>query len=234
VRITGGFSCRPPQFGSFGDVVKPGAARFVASSLLPAAAGAAQGTIVLAGGPDSAVKVDPCSQLARAVQAMVPAAGARPVDPIRQAILAAPIEARRIGTWIGETVHVAHPTGRFDATTDGMGQGQVVRWQVDGTGLAGADGDVDLGGGVAAKYHLAGKSLVLTMTADHAVEMLLSVTVVDDAGQAVSSERCVRYEPECKGEGRLTPMWSEYQAAWLSHFGVAEVGKVKSDALTLG
>ena len=53
--------------------------------------------------------------------------------------------------------------------------------------------------------------------------MLLSVTVTDDAAHVASAERCVHYEPQCTSRGRVTPVWSDYQTAWLTNFGVVEV-----------
>jgi hypothetical protein len=169
---------------------------------------------------------DPCVTLRQAVRAMVPAPPVNvdaPVDPVKEAILTLPLEQQRIGTFVGSVVQQMHPVGRFDAKTDGFGHGQKARWQLNGEGLAGHHGDVSLGGGATAHYEIVGKSLILTVHADKAVEMLLSVTVVDDAAHVASTERCVHYDPECSHDGRLTPTWGEYQTAWLTNFGIAEV-----------
>jgi hypothetical protein len=38
-----------------------------------------------------------------------------------------------------------------------------------------------------------------------------------------SAERCVHYDPHCRGGGRVTPVWTDYQTAFLTNFGVVEV-----------
>ncbi|BBX72985.1 hypothetical protein H7H78_14635 [Mycobacterium shinjukuense] len=91
---------------------------------------------------------------------------------------------RRIGTFVGTVVHPMRRQGRFDAGTSGQ-QG--------------------LGGGAVAHYQITGTSLLLTIDATGPVEMLLSVTVVDEAAHAASAQRCVHYEPPCSRHGRLTP-----------------------------
>ena len=74
-----------------------------------------------------------------------------------------------------------------------------------------------------AKYEINGTSVTLTLEVNTAVEMVLAVTVVDDAAHAASTERCIHYELRCTGRGRLTPGWRDYQTAWLTNFGVVEV-----------
>ena len=115
------------------------------------------------------------------------------------------------------------PVGRFDAVTSGLGSGLTAHWQVNGKALKGSDGDINLSAGVKAHYHLAGTSLVLSVTANRLVEMLLSVTVTDGDGNSASAKRCVRYEPTCLGLVRYTPAFAEYRSAWLTHFGIVEV-----------
>ena len=46
-----------------------------------------------------------------------------------------------------------------------------------------------------AHYELVGTSVNLTLTVSQAVEMLLAVTVVDDAAHVASAERCLHYDP---------------------------------------
>jgi hypothetical protein len=159
-----------------------------------------------------------------AVSAMVPTpASVKGVDSVKDAILALPLIDRRIGTFVGPTVRPRRPQGRFDAVTSGFGPGQKANWQLDGTELTGTSGQQDLGGGAIAHYQITGTTLLLTIDATQAVELLLSVTVVDDAAHAASVQRCVHYEPLCTGRGRLTPVWSDYRTAWLKNFGVVEV-----------
>ncbi|OOK77562.1 hypothetical protein BZL29_3946 [Mycobacterium kansasii] len=64
---------------------------------------------------------------------------------------------------------------------------------------------------------------MLTVQAGKPVEMLLSVTVVDEEAHVASAERCVHYEPRCVNRGRLTPAWRDYRTAWATNFGVVEV-----------
>jgi hypothetical protein len=222
VEITGGFECPPFTFGTFGDIATAGTAAFVPSPALGGLKGQAggAGTVTTTG----TAEPDPCVTLRQAVRAMVPPAVVdASVDPVKEAILALPVEQQRIGTFVGSVIHQVHPVGRFNAKTDGFGPGQKARWQLNGEGLGGHHGDVSLGGGATAHYEIVGKSLVLTVHADKAVEMLLAVTVIDDVAHVASTERCVHYDPQCTRDGRLTPAWPEYQTAWLTNFGVAEV-----------
>ena len=219
VTITGGFSCPNVGVASFGALAEPGAATFVPSAALAAAlAGTA------AGGPGTGTaEPDPCVSLRRAIAVMVPAGADGPADPVGQAVSALPLEERRIGRWQGPAVTPTRPVGRFDAVTSGLGSGLTAHWQVNGKALKGSDGDINLSAGVKAHYHLAGTSLVLSVTANRLVEMLLSVTVTDGDGNSASAKRCVRYEPTCLGLVRYTPAFAEYRSAWLTHFGIVEV-----------
>jgi hypothetical protein len=219
VAITGGFSCAETGFGSFGTLAEAGKAAFVPSAGL---AWTATGTPSGASGQGKTAP-DPYADLRTALQTMLPALTGGPSDANPQAVSPVPLGERRIGRWWGEFVTATNPAGRFDAVTSGMGSGQTASWQVDGRALRNHDGDVDLGGGVTAHYHLAGTSLVLTLTADRSIEMLLSVTVTDTEGNSASSKRCVRYEPACTGTARFTPAFGEYRSAWLTHFGIVEV-----------
>jgi hypothetical protein len=148
---------------------------------------------------------------------------AKGVDPVTEAIRALPLIEQRIGNFVASVVRPRPTTARFDAKTNGFGTGQQAKWQLNGTGLGGPSGDVDLGGGANAHYELVGTSVNLTLKVSTAVEMLLSVTVVDDAAHVASAERCVHYDPHCPGGGRVTPMWTDYQTAFLTNFGVVEV-----------
>ena len=216
VQIVGGFTCAPSVFGTFGEVAKPGSAVFVASPALRAGSGQVTST--------TGTQQDPCAQMREAVSAMVPTpASLRGVDSVKDAILALPLIDRRIGTFAGPIVRPRRPQGRFDAVTSGFGPGQKANWQLDGTELTGTSGQQDLGGGAIAHYQITGTTLLLTIDATQAVELLLSVTVVDDAAHAASVQRCVHYEPLCTGRGRLTPVWSDYLTAWMKNFGVVEV-----------
>src|SRR5262249_13040128 len=142
-----------------------------------------------AAGTATAAQPDPCAQLREAVTAMVPAAApVKGVDALQQAIQALPLIDQRIGTFVGTGVPPRRPQGRFDAVTSGFGPGQEAKWQLDGTGLAGTSGQQDLGGGKTAHYQIGGTSLLLTIDAKVPVEMLLSVTVVDDGGRVASAE----------------------------------------------
>ena len=223
VQIIGGFTCPPSVFGPLGEVAKPGAAVFVPSPALRAGLG--QTTPATgAAGTSTGTQPDPCAQLREAVTAMVPAAAAvKGVDTLKQAIQALPLIDQRIGTFVGTVVWLRQPQGRFDAVTSGFGPGQEAKWQLDGTGLGGASGQQDLGGGKTAHYQIAGTALLLTIDAKEPVEMLLSVTVVDEGGRVASAERCVHYDPKCTSRSRLTPPWRDYQSAFLANFGVVEV-----------
>lgn len=210
VQIVGGFTCPPSFFGTFGEVAKPGAAVFAPS---PALRVSGVGT-----------QRDPCNQLRAALDAVVVAPPpARGADSVKDAIRALPLIDRRIGTFVGTVVRPMRPQGRFDAIATGFGPGLEAKWQLDGTALGAASGQVDLGGGAIAHYRITGTTLLLTVQAGKPVEMLLSVTVVDEEAHVASAERCVHYEPRCVGRGRLTPTWSDYRAAWATNFGVVEV-----------
>jgi hypothetical protein len=226
VHIVGGFTCPPSVFGTFGDTAKPGSAVFVASPALRAGLGevtSGTGAVVSATGTQH----DPCGQMREAVRAMVPApASAKGVDTVKDAIRALPLIDRRIGTFVGPIVRPRRPQGRFDAITSGFGPGQKADWQLDGAELAGTSGQQDLGGGAVAHYQVTGTTLLLTIDAAEPVEMLLSVTVVDDAAHAALAQRCVHYEPRCTGRGRLTPTWSDYRTSVrgdVKNFGVVAV-----------
>ncbi len=224
VEIVGEFTCPPGTFGNFGEVAKPGAAVFVPSPALPKFRGD-----VVAGNVTEATIVaeqpDPCVTLRDSLRTVVQpsAATTKDIDTVAEAIRALPLIDRRIGTFVGDVVLPRRPIGRFDARTNGFGAGQQAKWQLNGTGLAGTNGQVDLGGGSMAKYEITGNSVILTLTANKPVEMLLSVTVVDDAANVASAERCVHYEPRCPRRVRLTPTWRDYQTAWVTNYGVVEV-----------
>lgn len=219
VTITGGFSCPNVGVATFGTVAKPGTATFVPSPVL---ATSPAGTAAGAAGTGTA-EPDPCVSLRRAIAVMVPAGADGPADPVGQAVSALPLEERRIGRWQGPAVTRTSPVGRFDAVTSGLGAGVTAHWQVNGKALRGRDGNINLSTGVRARYHLAGTSLVLSVTGNRLVEMLLSVTVSDGDGNSASAKRCVRYEPTCPGPVRYTPGYAEYRSAWLTHFGIVEV-----------
>jgi hypothetical protein len=220
VQIVGGFTCPTGTFGNFGTVAKPGSAVFVRSSALR---GIPDEVAAASTATTASAQPDPCDAFREAVRAVVPTPAAEGVDPVTEAIQALPLIDQRIGTFVGTVVRPMGSQARFDGVTSGFGPGQRAEWQLDGTGLAGASGQVDLGGGLAAQYQVAGMSLLLTVDADEPVEMLLSVTVVDDNANVASAERCVHYEPRCTSRGRLTPVWNDYQSAWLTNFGVVEV-----------
>lgn len=210
VQIIGGFTCPPSVFGTFGQVAKPGAAVFVPSPALRVSAVGTHG--------------DPCNQLRAALDAVAAAPPAlKGADTVNDAIRALPLIDRRIGTFVGTMVRPMRPQGRFDAVATGFGPGPQAKWQLDGTALGAASGQVDLGGAAMAHYRITGTSLLLTVQAAKPVEMLLSVTVVDDGAHVASAERCVHYEPRCVSRGRLTPAWSDYRTAWATNFGVVEV-----------
>ncbi|OSC36917.1 hypothetical protein [Mycobacterium decipiens] len=219
VQIVGDFTCPPGIFGTFGELAKPGSAVFVPSPALRAGRGE-----VTTGIGATGVQPDPCGQMREAVRAMVPApASARDVDAVKEAIRALPLIDRRLGTFVGPIVRPRRPQGRFDAITSGFGPDQKANWQLNGDELAGTSGQQDLGGGAVAHYQIDGTTLLLTVATNEPVEMLLSVTVVDEAAHAASAQRCLHYEPRCTSRGRLTPTWRDYRRAWSTNFGVVEV-----------
>ena len=208
VQIVGDFNCPTRTFVTFGEVSKPGSAVFVRSPAL----GTVRGTPVTTGVSGQA---DPCVSFRDAVRAVTPVTPAsRVVDSIGEAIRALPLIDQRIGTFVGEYAWARPPRARFDARTVGFGKGQKAAWQLNGTALTAPGGAVDLGGGAKAKYEITGTSVTITLTVNTAIEMRLSVTVVDDAAHAASAQRCVRYEPSCTGHGRVTPVWTDYQKTW--------------------
>ena len=214
VQIVGGFDCPTRQFVNFGEIAKPGSAVFVRSPALGAVVDATGATL----------QPDPCGSFRDAVRAVTPpAAVGKGFDQIADAIRALPLIDQRIGTFAGEFAWPRRPQARFDARTVGFGTGQKAAWQLNGTPLAPPSGNVTLGGAGTAKYEISGTSVTLTLAVNTAVEMLLAVTVVDEAAHAASAERCVHYELRCTGRGRLTPVWHDYQSAWLTNFGVVEV-----------
>ncbi len=66
--------------------------------------------------------------------------------------------------------------------------------------------------------------LVLGTEATNAFEFLLRVTVFDNDGNTAATSRCIRYEPECQQVVTYIPAFHVYRAAYLSSFGVVEVG----------
>ena len=223
VEIVGDFPCPSFTFVNFGEVAKPGTAVFVPSPALGAlSVNATTGAPTVSTG--TGLQADPCVQFRDAVRTVAPAnTPAKGVDPVTEAIRALPLIEQRIGNFVASVVRPRPTTARFDAKTNGFGTGQQAKWQLDGTGLGGPSGDVDLGGGAKAHYELVGMSVNLTLNVNTAVEMLLAVTVVDDAANVASAERCVHYDPRCPGGGRVTPVWTDYQMAFLTNFGVVEV-----------
>jgi len=211
VQIIGGFECPKTALGSFGEVAELGSPAFVRSPALG---------VVSENRADIAGKADPCGLFRDAVRAVTPAPVS--IDPVGEAIRALPLADRRIGRFVGDYERKRHPRARFNAATVGIGAGRKAAWQVNGTGLSGLAGTVDLGGGAKAEYETAGTSVIITLNVDKPVEMRLSVTVVDDAGQVAAATRCVRYDPHCRGSGRVTPAWKDYQRAWTGNFGVVE------------
>ena len=228
VQITGAFTCDVVG-GPLGGVATAGTAVFVPSAVVGGRAVQTAGSGAVLGGASTSTapaEPDPCVDLRRAVTALTPApaTGTTPVDPVTTAILALPADQRRIGRWVGPIVNRTNRVATFEAKTDGMGPGQRARWQLNGSPLeVHSHGDVDLGGGAKVHYHVRGRRLDLTMDSDHAVELLLAVTVVDDRGDVASAERCIHFEPTCSHNGRVTPPWADYQTAWLTNFGVVEV-----------
>lgn len=212
VQIVGGFHCPKRTFGTFGEVAKPGSAVFVPSPAL--------GTIRGAATTEVPGQADPCGSFRDAVRAVTPAL--RPVDSVADTIRTLPLIDQRIGKFVGEYTWARRPQGRFDARTVGFASGRTAAWQLNGTALSAPGGSVDVGGATA-DYEISGTGVTITLKADKTVEMRLSVTVVDEAGHAASAERCVRYEPHCKGSGRVTPVWADYRRAWAENFGVVEI-----------
>jgi hypothetical protein len=49
------------------------------------------------------------------------------------------------------------------------------------------------------------------------------VTVKDAADTTLTSARCVKYIPTCVVSARYIPTYQIYRAAYVTHFGVAEV-----------
>ena len=85
-----------------------------------------------------------------------------------EAIRALPPTQRRIGNFVASVVRPRSTQARFDAKTNGFGAGQQAKWQLNGTGLGGPSGQVDLGGGSTAKYELVGTSVILSLNANKA------------------------------------------------------------------
>jgi hypothetical protein len=219
VQIVGGFDCPTKTFVTFGEVSKPGSAVFVRSPALGTVR-ATPATGVVSG------QADPCASFREAVRAVAPVTPATlssRVDPVAEAIRALPLIDQRIGTFVGDYALGRRPKARFDARTVGFGNGRKAAWQLNGTALSAPGGSVDLGGGTKAQYEITGTSVTITLTANTAIEMRLSVTVVDDAAHAASAQRCVRYDPRCTGRGRVTPVWVDYQKTFAKNFGVVEV-----------
>jgi hypothetical protein len=186
--------------------------RFVPSKILRAATPA-----VATGATATPVAADPCAALTGAVQSMLPA------DAVRAgAFDAIALDDRRIGRWVGTVVRRSTGVGRFDAVTQGVGEGATVRWAINEHGIGDGEGAVQVGD-VTVEYEAAGKRLVVRPKTEADLEMLLTATVVD-ATQTLTTQRCVRYEHRCTStDVRQVPTWREYQIAWQTHFGVVEV-----------
>ena len=131
----------------------------------------------------------------------------------------------RIGTWEGIGVHRTHPVGRFDAVTQGISPDAPVHWALDGHGLTDGTGDIAVSGATV-HYELTGRRLLLSPKSDKAIELLLEATVVDQDAEALTTRRCVHYNPICRTGGvRYIPPFNEYLDAYLTHFGVVEVDR---------
>jgi hypothetical protein len=166
-----------------------------------------------------------------------PCAGIRAT--VRDALPVEVIEQRRalelwraggkLGTWTGTIRTTAREVARFDAVTQGFGDGPDVRWSVAGSPLSATSGEVDSGGGVVMQYTVSGRRLELRTKADAAFEFLLEVRVQDQRGESAEASRCVRFEPGCDRDVRYLPPWREYLDVYLARFGVVEVPERSSD-----
>lgn len=200
VEIRGGWTCEP----GFDLPIDPGSVVFEPSDVL---------------GSDVTTdpRPDPCAGIEATVRDALPA------DVIERRHAAELWRAGgKLGTWRGTIFARAREVARFDAVTQGFGEGPAVRWSIGGSPLADPSGDVEAGGETL-HYEVSGRRLELRTKADRAFEFLLEVRVEDEKGQAAESSRCVRFEPGCERDVRYVPPWAEYLDVYRTRFGVVEV-----------
>ncbi|MGV9711580.1 hypothetical protein ACWDTI_13055 [Gordonia sp. NPDC003424] len=162
----------------------------------------------------------PTLQIARSAPSALDAAAMQRVKFTSAAILTLPTEARTIGTFTRTLSIKRVPFARFRATTAGFGSGLRARWEIDGIGLDDTAGSITTPGGTPVHYTASGTSLALDVTSSVAVEMRVSVTVVDDQTRTASAQRCVRFEPTCTRVIRTTPTFEAFRGQYLKEFGI--------------
>ncbi|MGH2672013.1 MAG: hypothetical protein ACRDHC_03445, partial [Actinomycetota bacterium] len=200
VEIRGGWTCE----GGFDLPIDPGSVIFEPAEVL---------SVDVATDP----RPDPCAGIVATVRDALPA------DVVEQRRAAELWRAGgKLGTWRGTILTKARPVARFDAVTQGFGDGQVVRWGIGGSPLSDPSGDVEAGGEVL-HYEVSGRRLELRTKANEAFEFFLDVRVEDERGVDAESSRCVRFEPGCALDVRYVPPWREYLDVYLARFGVVEV-----------
>ena len=169
-----------------------------------------------------------CASFARANLATIP------LDIAENVILAkTPPRNLRIGGWFVEYSFTGPKVGRFDAITNGLRHPVTFTWSIENEVLVNDEGDrvVD---GVTFHYKVDGGRLLLTTSGTQAVEFEIGVEATDVKGTVMSTNRCVRYPPQCKRKDRFFPSWATFATAYGEHYGVVEVPVTRAEKADLG
>ena len=128
----------------------------------------------------------------------------------------------RLGRWRGTLVRPTSQTGHFRATVENFSGKLSYHWQVAGTDLLDPQGSLEIAG-EKATYQVDRDHLILTLKSRRLLEFLVKVTVNDEAGNAMSASKCVRFDPVCKREVNVIPSVTLQVAAFHEHFSVVRL-----------
>lgn len=128
----------------------------------------------------------------------------------------------RLGRWKGTLVRPTSQTGHFRATVENFSGKLSYHWQVAGTDLLDPQGSLEIDG-EKATYQVDRDHLILTLKSRRLLEFLVKVTVNDEAGNAMSASKCVRFDPVCKREVNVIPSVTLQVAAFHEHFSVVRL-----------
>jgi len=131
----------------------------------------------------------------------------------------------RLGRWRRTVIRQTSRTGHFRATVENFSGTLRYHWHVAGTDLLKKQGTLDIGS-QKATYQIDQDHLILTLQAEklpRALEFLVKVTVNDQAGNAISSSKCVKFAPFCKSEVGVIPVFDLQVDTFHQHFSVVRL-----------
>ncbi|MCX7782722.1 MAG: hypothetical protein N2318_03650 [Meiothermus sp.] len=137
---------------------------------------------------------------------------------------AQPAQAR-LGRWRRTVVRQTSRTGHFRATVENFAGTLRYHWHVAGTDLLKKQGTVDIGS-QKATYQTDQGHLILTLQSQklpRALEFLVRVSVNDEAGNAISASKCVKFTPFCKSEVGVIPVFDLQVDTFHQHFSVVRL-----------